>query len=83
MSNIRNHYFKPENKTDICDFTIFGIKIGPVPDLQELPERNTKAQLKINSKYICFTLSSWTQSDHFLLDTKVNPMMPMIPKRKT
>ena len=34
---IRNHYFKTENKNDNSDFTIFGMKIGPVPDLQELP----------------------------------------------
>ena len=34
---ILKHYFKPENKTDNSDFTIFGMKIGPVPDLQELP----------------------------------------------
>ena len=34
---MRNHYFKHENKTDNSDFTIFGIKIGPVSDLQELP----------------------------------------------
>ena len=33
---MRNHYLKPENKTDNRDFTIFGMKIGPVPDLQEL-----------------------------------------------
>ena len=35
--SIRNHYLKPENKTDNSEFTIFGMKIGPVPDLQELP----------------------------------------------
>ena len=35
------------------------------------------------SQCLCFTLSSWTHSPHFLLDTKVNPMMSMIPKRKT
>ena len=34
---ILNHYFKPENKTDNSDLTKFGMKIGPVPDLQELP----------------------------------------------
>ena len=34
---MRKHYFKPENKTDNSDFTIFGMKIGPVPDPQELP----------------------------------------------
>ena len=34
---ILKHYFKPENKTDNSDFTKFGIKIGPVPDLQEIP----------------------------------------------
>ena len=34
---IRDHYFKPENKTENSDFTIFGMKIGPVLDLQELP----------------------------------------------
>ena len=33
---MHNHYFKTENKTDKSDFKIFGIKIGPVPDLQEL-----------------------------------------------
>ena len=33
---MRNHYFKPENQTDNIDFTIFGLKMGPVPDLQEL-----------------------------------------------
>ena len=38
---MRNHYFKSENKTDNSDFTIFGMKIGPVPDLQELPHRAT------------------------------------------
>ena len=41
MSNIHyvkhNHYFKPENKTDNSDLTKYGMKIGPVPDLQELP----------------------------------------------
>ena len=31
-------YFKPENKTHNSDFTEFCMKIGPVPDLQELPE---------------------------------------------
>ena len=31
------HYFKPKNKADNIDFTKFGMKIGPVPDLQELP----------------------------------------------
>ena len=39
---IRNHYFKPENKNDNSGFTIFGMKIGPVPDLQELPGRMDK-----------------------------------------
>ena len=34
---ILKHYFKPENKTDNSDFTIFGMTICPVPDLQELP----------------------------------------------
>ena len=34
---ILKHYFKSENKTDDSDFTKFGMKIGPVPDLQELP----------------------------------------------
>ena len=34
---ILKHYFKPENKTDNSDFTKFVMKIGPVPDLQELP----------------------------------------------
>ena len=33
---ILKHYFKPENKTDNLDFTKFGMKIGPVPDLQDL-----------------------------------------------
>ena len=28
-------------------------------------------------------MSSWTHSAHFLSDTKVNPIMPMIKKRKT
>ena len=37
----------------------------------------------ILEEYICFTFSSWTHSAHFMLDTKVNPIMPMIPKRKT
>ena len=32
-----NHYFKPKMKTNKSDFIIFGMKIGPVPDLQELP----------------------------------------------
>ena len=36
-TQIRNHYFKPENKTDNSDFTRFGMKISPVPDLHELP----------------------------------------------
>ena len=36
---MRNPYFKPENKTDNSDFTIFGMKFGPVLDLQELPYR--------------------------------------------
>ena len=34
---ILKYYFKPENKTDNGDFTKFGMKIGPVPDLQEIP----------------------------------------------
>ena len=34
---MRNHYFKPENKNYNSDFTIFGMKIGLVQDLQELP----------------------------------------------
>ena len=33
--------------------------------------------------YLCFTFSSWIHSAHFRLDTKVNPTIPMIPKRKT
>ena len=33
---ILNHYFKPESKTDKSDFPYFGMKISPVPDLQEL-----------------------------------------------
>ena len=39
---ILKHYLKPENKTDNSDFTNFGMKIGPVPDLQELPRRKTE-----------------------------------------
>ena len=36
---ILKHNFKPENKTDNHDFTTKKyVKIGPVPDLQELPE---------------------------------------------
>ena len=31
---MHNHYFKPESKTDNSDFSIFGMKIGIVPDLQ-------------------------------------------------
>ena len=34
---MRNHYFKTKNKIDNIDFKIFGMKIGPVPDLQALP----------------------------------------------
>ena len=34
---ILKHYFKPEKKTDNSDFTKFGMKIGPVPDIQGLP----------------------------------------------
>ena len=34
-------------------------------------------------EWLCFTFSSWIHSAHFRLDTKVNPIMPMIPKRKT
>ena len=34
---ILKHYFKHENKTDSSEFTKFGMKIGPVQDLQELP----------------------------------------------
>ena len=26
---IGNNFFKPENKTDNSDFTVFGMKIGP------------------------------------------------------
>ena len=37
---ILKHYFKSKNKTDYNDFTKFVIKIGPVPDLQELPNNN-------------------------------------------
>ena len=37
---IRNHYFKPENKNNNSDFTICGMKIGPVPVLQELQFRD-------------------------------------------
>ena len=39
-------YFKPENRTDIRDFTKFGMKISPVQDLQELP--NACVQCTIN-----------------------------------
>ena len=39
----------------------------------------TKPRLKI----IIFTFSSWTHSANFLLDTKMNPTMPTIPKWKT
>ena len=48
MSNI--HYvntqslLKPENQTDNSDFTIFGMTIGPVPDLQELSTRRLRYQ---------------------------------------
>ena len=43
----------------------------------------TKRALLGQARVLSVTLSSWTHSAHFLLDTKVNPMMPMIPKRKT
>ena len=33
---ILKHYFKPGNKTGKRDLTKFGMKIGPVQDLQEL-----------------------------------------------
>ena len=36
---MRNHYFKTKNKIDNSDFKIFGLKIGTVPDLQELPSK--------------------------------------------
>ena len=43
MSNIHyvntKSYFKPENKTDYSDFTIYVMIISPVPDLQELAWR--------------------------------------------
>ena len=35
--HILKHYSKPENKTDNSKFTEFGMKIGPVLDLQDLP----------------------------------------------
>ena len=34
---MHNHHFKPEKKTESSDMTMFVMKIGPVPDLQELP----------------------------------------------
>ena len=34
---ILKYYFKPENKTDNGDLKKIGMKIGPVPDLQEIP----------------------------------------------
>ena len=43
---ILQHYLKPENKTDKSDITKFGMKIGPVQDLQELP--NACVQCTIN-----------------------------------
>ena len=39
---MRNHCLKPENKTVNSDFAIFGMKICPEPDLQELPVRKKK-----------------------------------------
>ena len=45
---MRNNYFKPENKTDNSDFTIFGMKIGPVPDLQELSSNLSISLIKIH-----------------------------------
>ena len=58
MSNIqykiRNHYFKPENKTDNSDFTIFGMKIGPVPDLQELPMGKLRISLTFKEMSLIF-----------------------------
>ena len=36
---ILKHYFKPKIKTDNSEFTKFGMKIGPVPDLQEFPDK--------------------------------------------
>ena len=52
---IRSHYFKPESKTGNSDFTIFGMKIGPVPDLQDLPlnMRIPKLKLKIVKIFHC------------------------------
>ena len=35
--NILNNYLKTENKNDNSDFMKFGMKIGPLPDLQDLP----------------------------------------------
>ena len=35
---ILKHNFKAENKTNDSDFTYIGVKVGPVPDLQELPK---------------------------------------------
>ena len=43
-------WFKPENKTDNSDFTIFGMKIGPVPDLQELPPSKISQKKKKKKK---------------------------------
>ena len=48
-----------------------------------LTSKNSKI-FSLNKYFdICFTLTFWTHSAHFLWDTKVNPMMPKIPKRKT
>ena len=44
---ILKHYFKPENKTDNSEFTIFGMKMGPV------------ATSLIISIYIFFLLHAW------------------------
>ena len=35
---ILKHDFKPENKTDNSDFTELCMNVGPVQDLQVLPE---------------------------------------------
>ena len=45
--HILKNNFKPEKKPDNCDFTKFGVKIGPVPDLQELPQSRVPKYSKI------------------------------------
>ena len=46
-------------------------------------DENQELFEKPNESPICWTFSSWIHSAHFRLDTKVNPIMPMIPKRNT